>query len=44
MKYNVPFYYLPGGHIEFKESANNALIREIEEETGHIYGRWCCQR
>ena len=31
---NVPFYYLPGGHIDFQESAPNALIREIKEETG----------
>lgn len=32
---NVPFHYLPGGHIEFKESAQQAIVREIEEETGH---------
>jgi 8-oxo-dGTP pyrophosphatase MutT (NUDIX family) len=32
---NVPFYYLPGGHIEFKESAPQAVLREIEEETGY---------
>lgn len=32
---NVPFYYLPGGHIEFKESAEEAVLREIYEETGH---------
>ena len=31
---NTPFYYLPGGHIDFQESASNALIREIKEETG----------
>ncbi len=31
---NTPFYYLPGGHIDFQECANNALIREIKEETG----------
>lgn len=29
------FYYLPGGHIEFKESAKTALLREIQEEIGH---------
>jgi len=29
-------YFLPGGHIEFKESAARALQREIEEETGLI--------
>jgi 8-oxo-dGTP diphosphatase len=23
---NVPFYYLPGGHIDFQESGKNALI------------------
>ena len=34
-KLNAFFYYLPGGHIEFKESAQSALLREIEEETGH---------
>ncbi len=28
------FYYLPGGHIEQGESAHNALIRELKEETG----------
>lgn len=32
---NKPFYYLPGGHVEFKESAQNAVRREIEEEMGH---------
>ena len=32
---NVPFYYLPGGHIDFKESAQDAILREIEEETGY---------
>ncbi|MBM3631842.1 MAG: NUDIX domain-containing protein [Alphaproteobacteria bacterium] len=31
---NTPFYYLPGGHIECQESAENALIREIKEGTG----------
>lgn len=28
------FYFLPGGHIEHNESAQNALIREFIEETG----------
>jgi len=32
---NVPFYYLPGGHIEFQESAERAIVREIYEETGY---------
>ena len=27
-------YFLPGGHIEFGESAKNALVREIKEELG----------
>ena len=29
------FYYLPGGHIEHHESAADAVIREISEETNH---------
>lgn len=28
------FWYLPGGHVEFGESAGFALRREFEEETG----------
>jgi ADP-ribose pyrophosphatase YjhB (NUDIX family) len=31
---NVPFFYLPGGHIEFQESASQAVIREVKEEMG----------
>jgi 8-oxo-dGTP diphosphatase len=34
-KLNKRFYYLPGGHVEFQESAQNALLREIQEEIGH---------
>lgn len=34
-EFNVPFYYLPGGHIEFQESAEKAIVREIYEETGY---------
>ena len=28
------FYFLPGGHIENKETAEQAIIREIKEEIG----------
>ena len=29
------YYFLPGGHIEYMESAENVLIRELMEETGY---------
>ncbi len=39
--------YLPGGHIEFRESARQALVREIREELGRDAqaGRFlgCCE-
>ncbi len=28
------YSYLPGGHIEYRERAEEALVREIEEELG----------
>lgn len=28
------FYFLPGGHIEHEESAVDALVRELKEESG----------
>ena len=28
------FYFLPGGHIEHKESAEQAVLRELQEEAG----------
>lgn len=31
---NERFYTLPGGHVEHRESAPHALVREIKEETG----------
>jgi len=30
----VPFYFLPGGHIEHGESAETAVLRELMEESG----------
>ncbi|MDD5520408.1 MAG: NUDIX domain-containing protein [Kiritimatiellae bacterium] len=34
--------YLPGGHVEFEESAKTALVREIKEELGRnaVIGRF----
>ena len=31
---SVSFYFLPGGHIETGEGAQDALLRELKEETG----------
>ena len=31
------FYFLPGGHIEHNESAQQALLRELMEETGQPF-------
>ena len=30
----ISFYFLPGGHIEHGESAENAVLRELLEESG----------
>ena len=30
----INFYFLPGGHVEHGESTENALLRELKEETG----------
>ena len=32
---NNPFYCLPGGHVKLGEDTQNAVIREIKEETGY---------
>jgi 8-oxo-dGTP diphosphatase len=34
-EFNKTFYYLPGGHINFQESARDAVVREIKEESGY---------
>ncbi|NRB11437.1 MAG: NUDIX domain-containing protein [Rickettsiaceae bacterium] len=34
VNYDPNFYFLPGGHIENGESAKEALLRELKEETG----------
>lgn len=30
----IPFYFLPGGHVEHGESVEETVLREIVEETG----------
>lgn len=30
----ISFYFLPGGHVEHEESAEEALLRELVEEAG----------
>lgn len=30
----VPFYFLPGGHVELDESVQQTVLRELKEEAG----------